>query len=381
MSIGQKLEKVADAVYTKGGLDASPQETVSGGIVAITDISPIEHNVAVKASSDNLLDINAFTMDGATATVNGDSITFKRKDYNLYSAGCSPKLVVGETYTFSIESVSDYDNAGWGWVIHYEDDTRDELNGFKKLSFTKIINKPVKRIFFRVGYGVNTESTLVKPQIKKGTTETGYTPFVPDVSVASVKTLGKNICDYTKFVGNSAVDRENVILDGDTFIFPAGNKYYGLNMKNGLPLVKGQTYTFSYTAITNYAYPECQIRYTDDTMTVANNGKTVTIANKDIKSITFYITNGAFAETDIKLSKFQVEAGSTVTDYEPPIEPTSYPIATDGTVDGVTSIYPNMTITTDTDGVIIEANYYQDGKKVKENLIDMILSLGGVINE
>ena len=71
----------------------------------------------------------------------------------------------------------------------------------------------------------------------------------------------------------------------------------------------------------------------------------------------------------------------TPTEYEPYIEPIMYDVPADGVVEGVTSLYPSTTLYTDTQGAVIDCTYYQDGKKVKENLIDMILELGGVINE
>ena len=58
----------------------------------------------------------------------------------------------------------------------------------------------------------------------------------------------------------------------------------------------------------------------------------------------------------------QLEKG-VGTEYEPYIEPTSYPVAADGTVEGVTPIYPNTTLMTDTEGVIIDCEYNRDINK------------------
>ena len=77
----------------------------------------------------------------------------------------------------------------------------------------------------------------------------------------------------------------------------------------------------------------------------------------------------------------QIEYGLSQTEYEPYIEPTIYDVSSSGIVEGVTSLYPSTTLYTDTSGAVINCTYYQDGRKVKENLTDMILSLGGVINE
>lgn len=62
-------------------------------------------------------------------------------------------------------------------------------------------------------------------------------------------------------------------------------------------------------------------------------------------------------------SDIQVELGSTATNYEPYITLNEYTPTADGTVEGVTSLYPNTTLTTDTDGVIIDCEYNRDINK------------------
>ena len=51
---------------------------------------------------------------------------------------------------------------------------------------------------------------------------------------------------------------------------------------------------------------------------------------------------------------------SPVSGYEPYVEPTIYTANADGTVDGVRSLSPSMTLTTDTDGVTIDCSYLRD---------------------
>ena len=66
---------------------------------------------------------------------------------------------------------------------------------------------------------------------------------------------------------------------------------------------------------------------------------------------------------DNLLFKPQLELGKTATDYEPYVEPTEYTPNADGTVSGVTSLYPNTTLMTDTEGVIIDCEYNRDINK------------------
>lgn len=70
-------------------------------------------------------------------------------------------------------------------------------------------------------------------------------------------------------------------------------------------------------------------------------------------------TKDIFANLDI-----QVEAGVTATEYEPYIEAIEYSVESDGTVKNVLSLYPSTTLTTDTDGVLIECEYNKDLNKV-----------------
>ena len=72
----------------------------------------------------------------------------------------------------------------------------------------------------------------------------------------------------------------------------------------------------------------------------------------------------------------QIELGTTATDYEPYNSATFTPTA-DGTVNGVTSLYPNTTLMTDTDGVLIDCEYNRDINKAFAELQQAIISLGG----
>ena len=65
------------------------------------------------------------------------------------------------------------------------------------------------------------------------------------------------------------------------------------------------------------------------------------------------------------LTNVQLEIGSTVTDYEP-YSCTEHTANSDGTVEGIKSLYPNMTLLTDTEGVIVTAEYIKDIDKAFE---------------
>lgn len=70
--------------------------------------------------------------------------------------------------------------------------------------------------------------------------------------------------------------------------------------------------------------------------------------------------------------------------YVPIIKRTDEPIerwtpSSDGTVEGITSLSPVMTLLTDTEGVTIECEYIKDTGKVIDNLTKAVVALGGVV--
>ena len=104
-----------------------------------------------------------------------------------------------------------------------------------------------------------------------------------------------------------------------------------------------------------------------------------TFKGKNKPSVDIPITAINYRNIYIRSGKYkniQVEYGTTATDYEPYIGKEYTPNA-DGTVNGVTSLYPNTTLTTDTEGIIIDCTYNRDINKAFAELQQAIISLGG----
>lgn len=76
-------------------------------------------------------------------------------------------------------------------------------------------------------------------------------------------------------------------------------------------------------------------------------------------------------------SDIQIEVGSTATTYTPYQGQQTYTPETDGTVLGVTSISPDMTLMTDKAGVVLDVSYNRDINIALAQLQQAILSLGG----
>ena len=121
-----------------------------------------------------------------------------------------------------------------------------------------------------------------------------------------------------------------------------------------------------------------------------------TFAEGSSQNIIFYsrsTANGGLAVGEtMQFRNVQIEEGTTATDYSPYVEDISavkvtvsdgdavskqYDVNEDGTVDDVTSIYPNMTLSTDTAGAVIDCAYNRDINKAFAELQSIVNTLVG----
>ncbi len=118
-------------------------------------------------------------------------------------------------------------------------------------------------------------------------------------------------------------------------------------------------------------------------------------ANSVITNFFSNLTANAVPGAKCQYTNIQIEEGLVATEYEPYIDPSTVTVTrygadatdrlqnyvpnADGTVPGITSLSPNMTILTDTEGVIVECEYNRDTNKVIEKLTNAITALGGTI--
>ncbi|MBR7165262.1 MAG: hypothetical protein IKD18_03190 [Clostridia bacterium] len=205
-----------------------------------------------------------------------------------------------------------------------------------------------------------------------------------------VQRFGKNLVDVNAWVKQNLATFEE---DGSFIINNAStmNDIYGLGSVNGvykpingnLPIVISGTVKSQ-----NGGYTNCfvlDIVYSDGTTTRANwigvesesnpiptwqTHSVKSISGKTIDKVVYQYTAARGYVKDL-----QIEIGTTATEYEPYVEPTTYTADANGIVKGVTSLYPTTTLLTDTEGVTIEAEYNKDANKVIANLMEKIAAL------
>lgn len=149
----------------------------------------------------------------------------------------------------------------------------------------------------------------------------------------------------------------------------------GTYFLSGTP--KNDSNCIIYIANTNYSLYKADM----------GNGIAATTTKEETCSIAISLPKGATVSNMI--FKPQLELGTLATSYAPYVdvskaklikqgtETVQYPISADGTVKGVKSTYPTTTLTSDTENVIIEAEYNRDINKAFEELTQAIISLGG----
>ena len=193
---------------------------------------------------------------------------------------------------------------------------------------------------------------------------------VEDLSAVSVKKYGKNLCELgTKTFTTSAI--------------------YDLEY----PIKKGSYTISAKIETTDTDHSSCRVAfYNRNTQNIAlqlNYTKansfgrayaTVTLT-EDITKLSFMAAAGS-PENNGDVATFtdiQIENGGIATEFEPFIEPVTYPVNADGTVEGVTSLSPSMTLTTDTIGAVITAEYNKDTNLVINGLLERISALEAAV--
>lgn len=195
----------------------------------------------------------------------------------------------------------------------------------------------------------------------------------------TVTRRGKNLLGIETIVTNN-VDGVNVTFDYDKQELTLDGKVTDSSGISTIaitsePIIKkGNTYTFSLKHIsgeyinvgeTNSIVIGGNVEYR---INLSRNARSITrLANFDESEVCLFFTSEG---AEFKNYKFvlQVEEGDTATEYEPYTCETYTPNA-DGTVEGVTSLYPNTTLLTDA-GAVIECEYNKDTNKAIKNTLN-----------
>ena len=244
------------------------------------------------------------------------------------------------------------------------------------------------------------------------------TDVSPIEHTLTVKLKNKNLFDISSVVGFQTIrdltyqSYYGSVSEDKTVTCRYGAYGQGLVLKDWSKYLKAGTYTISadcyYPTTANTVKYEITANLPQFGISSQNQSKTITPDTWTRLSFTVNVASegncylllqpvgnaGAFYPIDVKFKNIQLEQGSAATSYSPYIadfstvgitrygdtaadEPQTYSPTSDGEVSAVTSLYPVTTLISDTDGLIIEAEYNRDINKAFAELQQAILSMGG----
>lgn len=351
----EEIPENVPKVYEAGKTDFGRNKSVSGEALHIEDINPNEHSVGVKVESGNLVSSikSGAHMHGSGyySSAAADYITC---DFILVEEGKTYNIIAtyseeGLQFNPRVHGICQYDvNKNFISALHeYEADytTYTVPLGCKYITINMYFEE--SNIVVPVDYATSL-------QVKENIT---------DFSDLKVTAGGKNLFNIFN-LGSSSI----YTLNSDGTVTIKGSNFYvwtSSTLGQLCPRLKvGDKFTFSFskTGVQEFYIGGTNVIY-------LQQGRTYTVT-EEMLSNNFIIygqkdTEADYAEEHV-IFWVQVELGETVTEPQAYIETTYTPNA-DGTVDGVTSISPIMDIFTDTEGVVINADYYQDVENFNED--------------
>lgn len=208
-----------------------------------------------------------------------------------------------------------------------------------------------------------------------------------------IRAESKNLIDFNQ-IQNVGYAEPTIIENGFRL---TGGYYAGIKNIHVLPNTK---YYLSYTTDNISGTTKNVAVFADNNtsakITAFTNGTGGYFDSGDcnIVMIAFYASASNTSET-VEFTNIQLEYGTQSTEYKPYVDVSdvtvkqygtqqteSEPIAEatvseNGTVEGLTSIYPNTVLVTNSENVTLECEYNRDLNKVINNIIDAVISLGG----
>ena len=361
------LEKEA---YIRNSYANAIKGNVSGEIIRVDDVSPIEHDVSVRVQGKNLIPF-PYDID----TISGNGITFTAQDDGGISASGTPTgqtnftLYKGDilwsgNVTFSLsgefENVlavvllrDDYDNLLLNKTI------RDSYTfNFDDYSNAVYIELLIKRINNDVPI-----SGIIYPMMEKGIVATEYTQFL-DPTTVEVTRCGKTVFSKSEQVVSGVSKPWTSLLVAAVQVPPgtytASCRFNQIGPDISRVSLSPRGYN-DYTVAFGDAYSTDQSGYLEKTFTV-------TEGSGGFQLFLYSNTPNEALTTECLFKDICVEVGSVATGYSEYNGEVYTPNA-DGTVSGITSLSPTMTVYTKTDGVNVAVEYNRDTTKMFESYV------------
>lgn len=355
----QTNPKRADFIKNKHIVAPAIPCTASGSVVAINDISPLEHILKIKCKAYAISDMNRIiiTEEGGEGTTADVSEVFTIHDKTLFGSWLE-SLVGGfgeETY-----------NATFCRPALWASDTNIVVNiGGKRWESSEATNSYLKE-----NCGFTFDCLWIDDTVSLNISKVSG-------SDANLIKSGKNLIPYPYADTTKTVSGITFTDNGDGTITANGTATGNADfmVSDSIAVKKGMTISGAPDGSRPETF-EIQAYKSGDEMISTNGIYSPTAIVDFVSPVRIRIRSGYTANNLV--FKPQLEYG-TATEFEIYKTPVNYSIDATGTVKDVTSIYPTTTLLTDTSGAVIEVNYNRDLNKAFEELIQAIISLGGNI--
>ena len=379
---------------------------LSGAVVVADDVSPVEHNPVVLVRGKNLFN-NAkietiLTNYGSGETIDtGVRVTVTNAGtwrYAMLKVMPTQKLI-GKNLTLSFSAVASAMNTP-RVAFGFSDSTGNgRIQPAISLEYTDAITITVTKEYAsryefvaiwlysnHTGTGNTGDYVDYKNlQVEIGEVATDYEPYT-DPSAVTVKRVSKNLIDCELMKSEATLNGVTITRNVDTltlngtltvdsvlfnthFCHHGGlGDHYTLSCKHIGGTVTG---TSSVCVGDSETVDSARQSWANVKMQNNDNSLSYQMTKPFIKDLWFYAMAGVVFNNYI--IKIQLEPGKEATDFET-CNGAEYTPAADGTVPDLTSLSPNMTILTDTNGAIVECEYNVDTNKALEKA-------GGAVSE
>lgn len=370
----------ASAASLKNDYSNALKGNASGAVVRLDDVSPVEHLPVVKVHEKNLVSFGTITF-------------LKNKSYLLDNP------IPAGTYTISAHITSnDTDGIYTAVSINSKNEVMKylALKRNERVSATFTVEKPITNIDFCAAYNysqsVDDTATWADIQLEHGNTATEYTPYI-DPSAVKVTRCGKNFWHSRGLTYPRTVSGVTIDYDEDTQVYTfngtstaAGDLYVCPNNTHIMTINAGETWTLKVEVVggnidgvaTSSGKISPLVNTSNYTNTIHANVEELFATKKyteaaDITKMYFYVYASGIVFNNFKC-RVQFELSNKPTEFEKSKSMVEYTPNADGTIEGITSVAPTMTLLTDTDNTVIECEYNRDINKV---IADIITQLAG----
>lgn len=337
----------------------------SGEIVRVNDVSPMEHTVKCKVRSKNLFD-NLSNYKNGTYTYSNETLTVTDRYVHKFI-----ELEEGKTYTFSCKSTRTGADGGGVHIRAYKEDQRTyvDIQGgsiINLLSPSFTLTMPKGYPYIRIAlYGHATSdgtgsATYTELMLEESKEATEYVPYI-EPTTATVTRCSKNIIPYP--YSETTVTKNGITFtdNGDGSITINGTAttaaavFYLAYIKNlGTTILQASTNSSLNGTVTN------------GTCTFSGGA----MYNANHEAVILNIPNGTTVDNVTVFP--QAEYGTEGTEYELNQSNATYSPLSDGTVEGIKSVSPTMTLLTDTENVVVEVEYNQDINVLNKKLVEAL---------